>query len=188
MNKPQNDQNMKKVFYSILFVLLIACLGLSIYNYIQTPKWAFVRTGELIKGYAGMNEAKDRYDEKIKGWEANLDTLKSDYVTTLKAYEKDKGSLGIKQKTVREHELRALLENVQKYNRAVEEMSAEEDSKLTERVYAQINTYIIEYGKEKGYDLIFGTNNSGNIMYGKDVKDITKEVLVGLNKKYEGVQ
>ncbi len=41
-----------------------------------------------------------------------------------------------------------------------------------------------EYGKEHGFDLILATTQSGNILYGAEAIDLTNELLVVINKRY----
>ena len=85
---------------------------------------------------------------------------------------------------------------VMEYNRKVESFMAlknryEEDDylanqKYTEEINLQINKYVEEFAKEFHYDVIFGGNGSGNIMYlDKDI-NLTDKVLDYINKKYSG--
>lgn len=41
-----------------------------------------------------------------------------------------------------------------------------------------------DYGKEKGYDYIYGTGEAATILYAKDSYDITKELTKLVNEKY----
>ena len=56
---------------------------------------------------------------------------------------------------------------------------------MMEGVLNQVNSFVQDYGRKKGYDVIFGTTLSGNILYGKEVIDITNEVVEGLNQTYK---
>jgi outer membrane protein len=49
-------------------------------------------------------------------------------------------------------------------------------------IWDQINAKINAYGKEQGYDYIFGAKGDGSIMYASDKKDITKEVIAYINQ------
>lgn len=42
-----------------------------------------------------------------------------------------------------------------------------------------------EYGKEKGYDYIYGTGEAATVLYAKDQYDITKDVIKLINDKYK---
>jgi outer membrane protein len=47
-----------------------------------------------------------------------------------------------------------------------------------------VKKFIKVYGKEKGYDYIYGTGEAVSILYAKDQYDITKEITKLLNDKY----
>lgn len=42
-----------------------------------------------------------------------------------------------------------------------------------------------DYGKEKGYDYIYGTGESATVLYAKDQYDITKDMIKLVNNKYK---
>lgn len=42
-----------------------------------------------------------------------------------------------------------------------------------------------DYGKEKGYDYVFGDNKGENVLYAKESYDITKEIVKIVNDKYK---
>jgi outer membrane protein len=47
-----------------------------------------------------------------------------------------------------------------------------------------VKDFIKTYGKDNGYTYIYGSNESGNILYGKEELDITVEVTEALNAEY----
>jgi outer membrane protein len=47
-----------------------------------------------------------------------------------------------------------------------------------------VKDFIKDFGKDKGYTFIYGANESGNILYGKEDLNITEEVTKALNEKY----
>lgn len=49
----------------------------------------------------------------------------------------------------------------------------------------EVNSYLKKYGAEHHYDLIFGANDTGNIVYGTPTRDLTTAVLTGLNQEYD---
>ena len=44
---------------------------------------------------------------------------------------------------------------------------------------------IKDYGKEKGYDYIYGTGDVASVLYAKDSYDISKEIIKMINDKYK---
>ena len=56
----------------------------------------------------------------------------------------------------------------------------------SEKIWKQINQYISDFGKEKGYDVILGANGQGSLMFGNENINLTKEISDYINTKYEG--
>ena len=59
---------------------------------------------------------------------------------------------------------------------------------FNDQILKQITQYVKDYGKEKGYTIVFGAEGSGAIMYAKDAIEITDEAIVYLNQKYTGAK
>lgn len=49
-----------------------------------------------------------------------------------------------------------------------------------------IREIIKTYGKDKGYDYIFGTGDAPSVLYAKDSYDVTKDIIKLVNDKYAG--
>jgi outer membrane protein len=60
--------------------------------------------------------------------------------------------------------------------------------KHDEQIMKQLNVYIKDYGKEKGYKFIFGATGNGTLMYAEEDANISKDVLSYVNEKYEGLK
>jgi outer membrane protein len=159
----------------------ILVIGLAIWGSVRilTPKIAYVRNGDLVEGFEGMKEAKMLYKQKMEKWQANIDTLQSDYTRTQSKLTLNGGNAEAR-KNLEKQEM-----NIRNYVTALEEKAKEEDDKMTEAVINQINTRVKEYGVNHGYDIIFGLTTQGNVMYGSEGKDITKDVLEDLNNWYK---
>ncbi len=71
------------------------------------------------------------------------------------------------------------------YRDAVRQQAQQENERLTKAVLEEINGYLKQYGKEKGYTFILAATNNGNIVYAAPGTDISEEVLHGLNRQYD---
>jgi outer membrane protein len=116
---------------------------------------------------------RDKYEQELKAIEqqsnARLAELENE-VRRLKASGSDAAKTG-----QLEQQLLALRDQLtQEY---------QQKSETFERViWEKINQKVNEYGKEQGYDYIFGAKGDGSIMYASDEKDITKEVIAYINR------
>ncbi|WP_196896068.1 OmpH family outer membrane protein [Aureivirga marina] len=60
------------------------------------------------------------------------------------------------------------------------------NAESTNQIWGRINALVKTYGEENGYEIIFGTQGNGNIMYGKEALDVTADFTLFANQKYEG--
>lgn len=116
---------------------------------------------------------------------ANVDSLVGKWQKELQAYEKERVSLSPKELKLKQELLGNKQQQINSYQEAIQKQIQEEDKKVTQTVINDINDYIKEYGKKKGYKIIFGASGGGNIMYADESTDLTAEVLKGLNGEYD---
>jgi len=56
----------------------------------------------------------------------------------------------------------------------------------TKQIWGQLNQYIQDFGSKQGYTYIHGVNGEGNLMYANKEKDITEELIIYVNNRYNG--
>jgi len=160
---------------------VIACVWLLF----SRPKIAYVRSLELVYSYNGMKEAHEEYKAKSTEWQTNIDTLRQQYDNAVLQYRKDSSHLSAEGRSAAEKNMTRLFNNLNGYTAAVQKEAANQDKKLSSSIIAQINSFIQEYAKKKGYDLVLGAEGSGTIYYGSKGLDITDDVLAAMNKDYK---
>ncbi|HEY3402427.1 MAG TPA: OmpH family outer membrane protein [Ohtaekwangia sp.] len=80
-------------------------------------------------------------------------------------------------------------ESVAVYQHLREQYAQDEQrlsAQYTEDIWKEINQQIVAFGKEQGYDFIYGATGNGSLMYGSEAFDISEEVVDYINAKYEG--
>lgn len=170
----------------ILNVILIAALlGLGGYQLLKKEKTVYVDIGQLMQEYNGMKDARAAYEKKATQWQANADTLISQWQNELKSYEKERSSMSKKERELKEELLRNKQQQINQYQEAIKLKARDEDQAMTQNVVNAVNDYIREYGKSKGYTFILGANGSGNIAYAIESRNITKQIIEGLNKLWD---
>lgn len=115
---------------------------------------------------------REKYEKELKTIEeqsnARLATMENE-IRTLKAGGADAAKIG-----TMEQELLSMRD-------ALTEEYQQKSATFERVVWEKINEKINDYGKEKGYDYIFGAKGDGSIMYASEAKDITKEVIAYIN-------
>lgn len=183
MNLIQNNKFFKSILI-ILFFCVIAIFCLLYLNIFKGEKMAYVDSAKLFSEYKGSEKARKTYELKVSQWKANIDTLTSEVQGLIKKYEKEVSGM-----TSKEQELsRQILGNKRKqlmdYQRAIRENEGQEQAKRNQEIAAQINVFLLEYGKRNNYKFILIANQTGTIAYAREGLDITDDVVEKLNKEY----
>lgn len=180
--------NLSKVEKGILFTSLLAIIlsVVSIYFSRTSSELVYVDVNKLIEGYKRTKVAKAEFDKKAATMKTNIDSLVAGWQKELQAYEKERASLSPKELQLKQELLGNKQQQINGYQEAVQKQIQEEDKKVTQTVINDINDYVKEYGKNKGYKIIFGASGGGNIMYAEESTDLTAEILKGLNAEYDG--
>jgi Skp family chaperone for outer membrane proteins len=165
-------------------VLMAIAISWLFYKSTQTPRIAYVKSADLIYGYDGMKEAQQKQQRKTEELNSGLDTLKMQFQRSVSQYNTEFSALSKNERGGREQLLGAQQENIRRYSQNIQQEIESSDKQLTQGVLNQVNAFVETYAKDKGYDIVLGTTNSGNILYGIDYMDITKEVLEAINADY----
>lgn len=171
---------------TIAILLAFALIGI-LFLKKSNDRIVYVDSARLLNQYQGMIEARKTFEQKAKGWQANVDTLTNQVQRAIRDYER---SLGQAKSTTREKELaRQLIQTRQRqlaeYQQAIRQTAQSEESKGNEAVLKVVNSFLAEYGKKKEYDLVLVANQSGNIAYATEGLDVTDEVIQELNKAFK---
>lgn len=163
----------------------------ALFNLVGVMYLLLKSSNEYKLGYFKNAEVNNAFDYKlelekeIQGLEAkhkkSLDSLENDYEIFL-------SSIGNKTE-FSEDELILAKRKQSAYLTFKEQSELDYQTKVsdyTDKIWKQINEYTMEFGKEKGYDIVFGANGDGSLMYAEDGIDITNEIILFINKKYRG--
>ncbi len=150
----------------------------------SSSKIAYVQTNKLINEYQGMVTARKSYEQKAMKWQANVDTLASEWKRELDKYRIEKGSMTAKERELTEELITQRQRQLKEYQEAVQKQAEQEDLAMTQKVLDEINMFLTDYGKSKGYEVILSATDMGNIAYAHDGLDLTDEVLNALNENH----
>ncbi len=177
---------MNKKINLLLALLVLSAAWISCNSKKTDIKIAYVRSGDLIYKYKGMEEATEKYKKQAEDWQANLEGMKKEYEEAVAKYNQQASKLSLVEKTQTEDRLKKMEDNLNKYYQGLQDQAKKTDEEMTQGVLNQINTYVEKYGKDHGYMMIFGTSNTGNILYADSLYDLTDTILAGLNRNYTG--
>lgn len=176
-----------KKFTPALAIIAFVLGVLSIYlSQNKSSELVYVDVNKLLDGYSRTKIVRAEFEDKAKILKSNVDSLVVGWQNELKDYEKNRSSYTKKELELKQELLGNKQQQINNYQQAIQKQIQDEDKKATQTVINDINDYVKEYGKNKGYKIIFGASGSGNIMYADEKTDLTETILKGLNKEFEG--
>ncbi|WP_395632200.1 OmpH family outer membrane protein [Flavobacterium sp.] len=169
----------------ILFALVISFLSCNKTTEVKEFKTAYIDTSKLMEESTEAKDIAEKYKDKSKVMGSQLEVEVNRFKSEAANFQKNaqaNGQVWAQQKGAelqrREQELsyaqQAMLQQLQS------ESGVEMDSLVS--TYRKV---IKEYGKDKGYDYIYGTGDIASVLYAKDSYDITKEIIKLVNEKYK---
>jgi len=178
---------MNKLALPIALLALITTVG-SFFYLQSSSELVYVDVNKLLDGYKRTKIVRAEFDKKANTMKANVDSLITGWQNELKVYEKERSSMSKKEVELKQELLANKQQQISNYQQAIQKQLAEEDKKSTQTVINDINDFVKDYGKKKGYKVILGAIGNGNIMYGEDASDLTDIVLEQINQEFEGEQ
>jgi outer membrane protein len=169
----------------ILFAFAIAIISCNKTTETKEFKTAYIDTSKLMEESVEAKDIEAKYKDKAKVMgnqlEAEVARFKSEAASFQtnaqkngQAWAQQKGSELQKREQELSYAQQAMLQQLQ------QESGVEMDS-----LVKNYRTIIKDFGKQKGYDYVYGTGETASILYAKDSYDISKEVIKMVNDKYK---
>jgi outer membrane protein len=147
---------------------------------------AWVNIDTLLNSY-------DMYFDYQKELETKGRKMESEMNTRTRAFEKSmmdfqdkvqKGLITRSQAQTMQEDLAAKEQELYRFRDELRMQFAEEEQVKLRQIQQNINDFLVEYNKDKGFHVILSSSFGGPVLYGHPSVEITKDVLKGLNDKY----
>jgi outer membrane protein len=170
--------------------ILIIALAISIISCKQAAKEesfksAYIDTSELLKNYTEAKDIEAKYKAKSEEQGRQLDVEMSRFKAEASAFERDAKANGQAWAQQKGAELQQRQQQLQYAEQSILQKLQQESGVEMDSLVVNVKKFIKEYGKEKGYDYVYGTGEAASVLYAKEKYDITKEVTSLLNEKYK---
>jgi len=172
--------------YLLVIVLGIGVAFAIIQNYQNKPKVGYVISEHLFEQFKGVSDAKHLLNIEVNKVQSKIDSL-SYILGNLKALNDSLNTQGGDSLTQQKIAIQAnkIIKHMELLASHGESLAKEKDLTYSTMVISQMNQYIKEYGKENEFDLILGTTNTGNVLYGDESIDLTNDLVRYINEQYE---
>jgi outer membrane protein len=159
---------------------LIAFLALVCFS-CQTEKTGFVDTETLFVEFNEMKDAKERFTKQSEDVMKELQLKIDAFEIKGKQFQSNVGTMSRKVQEERYNQLAMENQQLQQEQQSRMGKIQVESQKVIDSLISKVKNKVKEYGKANGYSYIYGSNDAGSVMYGKDELDLTQAVLADLN-------
>ena len=171
--------------------ILIIALAISIVSCntktteVKEVKTAYVDTSKLLEEYIEAKDIEAKYKTKSDEMGKELENEVARFKYEASNFQKNAQLNGQAWAQQKGAELQKREQQLSYAQQALVRQLQEESGTEMDTLVKNVKKFIKEYGKEKGYDYIYGTGDAVSILYAQDKYDITKEIVKLLNDKYK---
>ena len=148
-------------------------------------KIAYINSDSVLKYYEFFNVNKEKLETKGKKLDQDFRNRAQSLQNDINAYQRNVGSMTIGQAKAVEEDLGKKQQNLQLYQRSLEQEMMTDQAKMNEELYAKITAFLKQYGEEKGLQVVFKYDPSSDLLFGGKTIDITHDVIKGLNEAFK---
>jgi outer membrane protein len=173
---------MKKTL--ILFAFSIVLISCNKTTEIKEFKTAYIDTTKLMEESEESKDIEAKYKEKAKVMGNQLEAEVARFKSEAASFKENAMKNGQAWAQQKGSELQQREERLNYAQQAMLQQLQQESGVEIDSFVKSYRKVIKDYGKEKGYDYIYGTGDVASVLYAKDSYDISKEIIKMINDKY----
>ena len=150
-------------------------------------KIAFVEIDSLLTKYNFWNDLSEQMLKKEENSRTTLNEKGKKLEAEVREFERKIQNNGYASRERAEQEQARLMKQQQELQELQQKLAndlAAENQKNSLELRDSINSFLNEYNKTKGYDLIISNTAFDNLLFGNPAYNITNEIVEGLNARY----
>ncbi len=167
-----------------ILVLILVLISCNKTTETKNFKTAYIDTSKLMEASIESKDIESKYKNKSVEMGADLkieaNKLQKE-ASSFKQNAMEKGQAWAQQKG---QELQQREQQLQYAQQGMLQQLQGESGKEMDSLILKYKKVFKKYGKDKGYDYIYGTGESATILYAKDSYDITNELIKIVNDSY----
>nr|WP_298996133.1 OmpH family outer membrane protein [uncultured Allomuricauda sp.] len=167
---------MKKIVIPIIALLVMSC---------EQDKIGYVDNVKLMDGYQEKIDIEAKFKTKVEALTKKRDSISQAFQIELQQFQTKAQKMSQKsaqeEYAVLQQKGQFVGNQLQQEEQQLQQTSQTEMDSLVSKVKKEIRAY----GKTNGFTYILGGGDGGSVLYGKEGKDLTDELLKILNNKYK---
>lgn len=175
---------MRKTIILFVFALaIISCEKKSAES--KEFKTAYIDTAKLMEESIEAKDIEAKYKEKAKVMGSQLEAEVARFKSEAASFQSNAQKNGQAWAQQKGSELQQTEQRLTYAQQAMLQQLQQESGVEMDTLVKGYRRLIKDFGKEKGYDYIYGTGDTPSILYAKDSYDLTKEIIKMVNDKYK---
>lgn len=163
----ENRFIMKRFLGIISLAIFVVLIGQKAEG--QTFKFAHINSDDLIKSMPEYDSAMAKLQRTQKDLVNALELMQVELNNKLEAYNKESKNLTDLVKQTKEQEMTDMNKRIQDFQTQAQTQLQEQQSTLTQPIFAKVDKAIKDVGKEGGYIYVFDISK-GQVLYFDDTK------------------
>lgn len=174
---------MKKTI--LLLALVISVISCDKTTTTKEFKTAYIDTSKLMEESVEAKDIESKYKDKSKVMGNQLEAEATRLESEKKSFQANAEKNGQAWAQQKYGEIQQRTQELSYAQQGMLRQLQEESGVEMDTLVKTYREIIKNYGKEKGYDYIYGTGDVASVLYAKDSYDITKEIIKLINDKYK---
>jgi outer membrane protein len=161
--------------FIVLAVINVVLIGLLVVFFAfkalePSKKIVYVDNVKLFDGFIMTKEMKRVGEKEFNSRKKSLEVL----------YSK------LQSQKISEDEKKILMQQFVQGKEELEQLNQSFAIEETSKIWSRIQCYTTEFSQENKYQLVIGSQNKQSVLFADEDIDVTNELLIYINKKYEG--
>ncbi len=146
---------------------------------------AYINSDSVLEHYEYLKQERTRLEEKGSKMDSEYRNRAQGLQNEISAYQRNINNMTYNQQRGAEEELTRKQQNLELYQQSLSQELMIEQNKLNKELYDRITSFLKEYGKDRGLQLVLKYDPTSDVLYAGDSLEITKDVIDGLNAKFQ---
>ena len=174
---------MKKIIVCIAMGIAIVSCNKAVEA--KNFKTAYIDTNKLLEESIEAKDLKAKYEAIAKEKGGRLKVEEEKFMAEKNSFQADAQKNGQAWAQQKYGELKQREQELQYTEQALAQQIQGQHTAEMDSVVSKYKKIFKDYGKDKGYDYVFGTGEAATVLYAKETYDITKEMIKLINDKYK---
>lgn len=168
---------------ALLILVLVFSVASFVYSYTAKNelRLAYIDTRQVFDNFDYTKILKREFELNTLIWKSKIDSLVfEDKIIVSKIA----NSSDIELNSILKSISLEINNKIDDYQRAYENLS----NKYDNQIFIQLNSYLEEFGVSENLDMVFGTENLGNLVFSKEQHNVTEKAIKFVNNRFNSTK